>query len=75
MEGFVIVDAVGAGEYSHLGVHRPAGFSGFFDFFGDFLVVFVFEGASDDDGEADDNKKDGEDDFPGDVVVEDVPSS
>ncbi len=72
MEGFVFVGAVATGENGHLGVHGFAVFFGFFYFFRDFLVVFVMESGFYNDSQADDDEEDGEDGFPGDIVVEDV---
>lgn len=72
MEGFVFVSAVGAGEDGCLGVHGFTVFFGFFDFFGDFLVVFAVEDASRNDKGADEDEDYGEDGFPGDFVGEDA---
>ena len=55
-----------------MGIHGFAVFCGFFDFFGDFLIIFVFENAFDDNTETGDDEEDGEDDFPGDIVVENI---
>ena len=72
MKGLIVVGAVTAGEDSHLRIHGFAIGLSLFDFFGDFFVVFVMEGAFDNDSEANNNKSDGEDGFPGNVIGKNI---
>ena len=72
VKDFVFVDAISAGEGGELGVHGFVVFCSFGDFLRDFLVVFAMEEASCDNGKTDSDKKDSEDDFPCDIVGEDV---
>ena len=71
MEGFFIIGAFVAGENGGLGVHDFVVFE-VFDFFADFFIVVCMEDAAEDDAEADGNKNDGEDNFPSNIVREDV---
>lgn len=71
MEGFFIIDAFVAGEDGGLGIHDFAVFE-IFDFFADFFIVVCVEDAAEDEAETDNNKNDGEDNLPGDVVRENV---
>ena len=56
-----------------MGIHDFAVFE-VLDFFADLFIVVCVEDAAEDEAETDGDKNDGEDDLPGDVVRENIPS-
>ena len=73
LEDFVVISAFVAGKNGGLGVHDFAIFE-VFNFFADFFVAVCVEDTANNNAETDSNEDDSKDDFPGDIVREDVPS-